>query len=58
MTIKQLAEEIKNIKDNHLAHLQSDLTKVEKRVESIDNRIWAVLIILVGSVVALVFRGI
>ena len=58
MTIKQLAEEIKNIKDNHLAHLQLDLTKVEKRVESIDNRIWAVLIILVGSVVALVFRGI
>lgn len=51
MTLKELAAEIKVIKDNHLAHLAQDVEKIDKKVEKMDNRIWAVLIILVGAVV-------
>ena len=51
MTLKELAQEIKVIKDNHLAHMAEDIDRVEKKVEKMDNRVWAILIILVGAVV-------
>ena len=57
MTLKELAQEIKNIKENHLAHIEHDVSKLERRVESIDGRIWAVLVILVGSVIGFIFKG-
>ena len=48
-TIKELAQEIKTIKDNHLAHMADDIDRIEKKVEKIDGRIWAILIILCGD---------
>lgn len=57
MTLKELAQEIKTIKENHLAHIEQDVSKLERRVESIDGRIWAVLVILVGSVIGFIFKG-
>jgi hypothetical protein len=51
MTIKELAQEIKIIKDNHLAHMAEDIDRVEKKVEKMDTRVWAILIILVAAVV-------
>jgi hypothetical protein len=48
-TIKELAREIEIIKDNHLAHIAEDIDRVEQRVEKIDARIWAILIILCGA---------
>jgi uncharacterized protein Yka (UPF0111/DUF47 family) len=49
MTIKELAQEIKTIKENHLAHMAEDIDRVETKVDKIDNRIWAILIILCGA---------
>jgi hypothetical protein len=49
MTIKELAQEIKIIKENHLAHMAEDIDRVESKVDKIDNRIWAILIILCGA---------
>jgi uncharacterized protein Yka (UPF0111/DUF47 family) len=49
MTIKELAQEIKTIKENHLAHMAEDIDRVEGKVDKIDNRIWAILIILCGA---------
>ena len=49
MTIKELAQEIKTIKENHLAHMAEDIDRVEAKVDKIDNRIWAILIILCGA---------
>jgi uncharacterized protein Yka (UPF0111/DUF47 family) len=49
MTIKELAQEIKIIKENHLAHMAEDIDRVEGKVDRIDNRIWAILIILCGA---------
>ncbi len=49
MTLKELAQEIKTIKENHLAHMAEDIDRVEGKVDRIDNRIWAILIILCGA---------
>jgi uncharacterized protein Yka (UPF0111/DUF47 family) len=49
MTIKELAREIEIIKNNHLAHMAEDIDRVETKVDKIDNRIWAILIILCGA---------
>jgi hypothetical protein len=51
MTLKDLAAEVKIIKENHLAHMQQDIDNIEKRLEKMDNRVWAILILLVGAVV-------
>lgn len=51
MTLKELAEEIKVIKDNHLKHMAEDIDRVEKKVEKMDGRVWAILILLVTAVV-------
>ena len=51
MTLKELAKEIETIKNNHLVHLAEDVDRVEKKVEKMDNRVWAILILLVGAVV-------
>jgi hypothetical protein len=49
MTLKELAKEIEIIKTNHLAHMAEDIDRIEKKVEKIDARIWAILIILCGA---------
>jgi hypothetical protein len=51
MTIKELAKEIEIIKNNHLAHMAEDIDRVETKVEKMDNRVWAILILLVVAVV-------
>lgn len=51
MKLQELAEEIRTIKDNHLKHMAEDLDRVEKKVEEIDGRIWAILIMLLAAVV-------
>jgi uncharacterized protein Yka (UPF0111/DUF47 family) len=48
-TLKELAKEIELIKTNHLAHMAEDIDRVESKVDRIDNRIWAILIILCGA---------
>ena len=49
MTLKELAKEIEVIKTNHLAHMAEDIDRVESKVDKIDNRVWAILIILCGA---------
>ena len=51
MTIKELAKEIEVIKNNHLAHMALDIDRIEKKVEKMDTRVWAILILLVSAVV-------
>lgn len=51
MTIKELAKEIDTIKNNHLAHMAQDIDRIEKKVEKMDGRVWAILLLLVGAVV-------
>ena len=51
MTLKDLAKEIEIIKSNHLAHMAEDIDRVENKVEKMDTRVWAILLLLVGAVV-------
>ena len=51
MTLKELAKELDVIKNNHLKHMAEDIDKVEKKIEKMDSRVWAILILLVGAVV-------
>jgi hypothetical protein len=51
MTLKELAQDIKLIKENHLAHMQDDIDQIEKKIEKMDSRVWAILLLLVGAVV-------
>lgn len=51
MTLKELAKEIELIKSNHLAHMAEDIDRIEKKVEKMDARVWAILLLLVGAVV-------
>ena len=39
------------IKNNHLTHIESDMAATKRSIEKIDNRVWAILIILVGSTI-------
>lgn len=51
MTMKELAKEIEMIKNNHLAHMEKNIDRIEKKVEKMDHRVWAILILLVSAVV-------
>ena len=49
--IKEIKQDIKTMKDNHLFHLERDVSKMEKNVEKIDNRLWWALGLMVVSIV-------
>ena len=49
--ITDIKNSIDTIKNNHLHHIEKDMEKQSKAIEKIDQRIWAVLIILVVSTV-------
>ena len=51
MTLKELTQVVVQIRDNHLHHMKEDIDRVESKMEKMDNRVWAILILLVGAVV-------
>lgn len=51
MTLKELAKEIEIIKNNHLVHMSQDIDKLDRKVSSMDNRLWWILAILVGATI-------
>ena len=55
--IVAIKRSIPTIKNNHLAHLESDMCKQTKAIEKIDNRIWWVLGLLVVSTVIGMIKG-
>lgn len=50
--IEEIKSDIQTIKNNHLAHIEKDMNRMDKRIEKMDNRIWWVLGLLVASMVA------
>lgn len=49
--LQNLAKEIYVIKNNHLKHMDERIRMLDTRVERMDQRLWAILIILIGSVI-------
>jgi len=50
--IALLKRDVETIRDNHLAHMAEDIDKLDKKIDKIDNRIWAILGLLIASVLA------
>lgn len=51
MNLEEIQNELRQIKDNHLKHMAEDIDRVEKKVEKMDERVWAILIMLLGAIV-------
>ena len=47
-----IKKDINDIKENHLAHIQADIKKIDRKVEKIDMRLWSIMVLIVGSAVA------
>ena len=39
--------DIKTIKDNHLAHIESNMGSLDRKLDKLDNRVWAILFAIV-----------
>jgi hypothetical protein len=44
---KIIKTDIKTIKDNHLAHIESNMGSLDRKLEKLDNRVWAILFAIV-----------
>lgn len=42
--LTKLEATVENLRDNHICHLQQDITKIENKVDKLDNRLWIVLL--------------
>lgn len=49
MNSKELEQEIREIKTNHLAHISADIDRINRKVDSLDARLWWVLAILITA---------
>ena len=49
--IGDIKHSIDVIKNNHLSHIEKDMASLDKRIEKMDMRLWAILTILVASTV-------
>ena len=47
-----IKKDIHEIKTNHLAHIEADIKKIDKKVEKIDLRLWGIMMLIVGSTLA------
>jgi hypothetical protein len=52
MTLKELAIEIKVIKENHLAHIEKDMSSMSKQIDKMDSRLWWIFTMIVGGVIS------
>lgn len=51
MNIKELSQIVFQIRDNHLAHMQEDIDKLDSKIDRMDARLWWILAILVGATI-------
>lgn len=56
--IQQNTQDIDHIKTtlvrletNHIAHIEKDMARLDKTIDKMDTKVWAILILLVSSVV-------
>lgn len=52
--IREIKTSIDTIKNNHLFHLERDMEKQSRIIEKMDMRLWAIIMLLVATMVAAV----
>lgn len=55
-SIREVDAKVEEIKNNHLAHMAEDIDRIEGKVDKMDNRLWAVLILLVAGIIGVMFK--
>ena len=50
-----IERDLETIKNNHLFHLEQDVSRLRQTVDKMDTRMWAILILLVSSIMAGMF---
>jgi polyhydroxyalkanoate synthesis regulator phasin len=53
--IIKIEKDIETIKNNHLAHIESDVASLRKIVEKVDNRIWWIGGLIIAGAVGNMF---
>jgi len=53
--IIKIEKDIESIKNNHLAHIESDVASLRKIVEKVDNRIWWIGGLIIAGAVGNMF---
>ena len=54
--IQEIKTTLTRLEDNHIYHIEKDMNKQSKKLDSLDQRIWWILSILVVSVVLSMVR--
>lgn len=57
---KIIRTDIHHLRTNHLAHIESSMASMDRKIEKLDNRVWAILfsiVILAASNVIATFFG-
>jgi len=44
---KIIKTDLNTIKNNHLAHIESNMGSLDRKIEKLDNRVWAILFAIV-----------
>lgn len=53
--IGDIKHSIDVIKNNHLSHIEKDMSSMDRRIEKMDMRLWAILLLLVaGTVISVI----
>ena len=55
MMLKVIERDIDKIKNNHLFHIERDMTNIRKTVDKMDARMWAILLLLITASIGGIF---
>ena len=50
--IKLVQQDLRTIKNVHLKTIETDLRKIDKKIEKVDLRLWGIMMLIVGSTLA------
>ena len=57
---KIIKTDLNTIKNNHMAHIESNMGSLDRKIEKLDNRVWAILfsivILAASNVIAAFFN--
>ena len=53
--IIKIESDIETIKNNHLAHIEKDMSSLKKTVDKVDNRIWWIAGLIVAGALGNMF---
>jgi uncharacterized protein Yka (UPF0111/DUF47 family) len=52
-----ISKDVKQIRDNHLHHMAQDIDRVENKIDKMDQRLWAIMFMIVALAASNVLLG-